>query len=127
MSDAVSPSNRRQPAVNPVPLDIESLDMDARGVGRTVNEDGTPGKVIFVEGALPGERVTYASYRRKPSYEQAQVVDILRESALRVTPKCPSFGTCGGCSMQHLEARAQVAIKQRVLEDNLWHLAKLRA
>ena len=121
----------KQPASSPAParapiLEIESLDMEARGVGRLVDEDGQPGKVIFVEGALPGERVTYSSFRKKPSYEQAQVVDVLRESALRTTPQCRFFGTCGGCSMQHLDVRAQVAIKQRVLEDNLWHLAKLR-
>jgi 23S rRNA (uracil1939-C5)-methyltransferase len=107
-------------------LEVESLDMEARGVGRTVNEDGTPGKVIFVEGALPGERVTYLSYRRKPSFEQAEVVDVLRESVMRTKPQCQFFGVCGGCSMQHLDVRAQIAVKQRVLEDNLAHLAKLR-
>ncbi|TDV17228.1 23S rRNA m(5)U-1939 methyltransferase [Paraburkholderia caballeronis] len=115
-------------ALAPAPiLEIESLDMEARGVGRTVTETGEPGKVIFVEGALPGERVTYSSYRRKPSFEQAQVVDVLRESVIRTKPRCQFFGTCGGCSMQHLDVRAQIAVKQRVLEDNLAHLAKLRA
>ncbi|WP_429288508.1 MULTISPECIES: 23S rRNA (uracil(1939)-C(5))-methyltransferase RlmD [unclassified Paraburkholderia] len=113
------------PVIAPI-LEVESLDMEARGVGRTVNEDGTPGKVIFVEGALPGERVTYLSYRRKPSFEQAEVIDVLRESVLRTKPQCQFFGTCGGCSMQHLDVRAQIAVKQRVLEDNLAHLAKLR-
>ncbi len=108
-------------------LEIESLDMEARGVGRTVTETGEPGKVIFVEGALPGERVTYSSYRKKPSFEQAQLVDVLRESVIRTKPQCAFFGTCGGCSMQHLDVRAQIAVKQRVLEDNLAHLAKLRA
>jgi 23S rRNA (uracil1939-C5)-methyltransferase len=108
-------------------IEIVSLDMEARGVGRTVNEDGEPGKVIFVEGALPGERVSYSSYRRKPSFEQAQVVDVLRESVIRTRPKCQFFGTCGGCSMQHLDVRAQIAVKQRVLEDSLQHLSKLRA
>ncbi len=108
-------------------IEIDALDMDARGVGRTVNEDGEPGKVIFVEGALPGERVTYSSYRKKPSFEQAQVVKVLREAVIRTKPKCQFFGTCGGCSMQHLDVRAQIAVKQRVLEDNLQHLAKLRA
>ncbi|WP_241019115.1 23S rRNA (uracil(1939)-C(5))-methyltransferase RlmD [Paraburkholderia sp. Tr-20389] len=100
--------------------------MEARGVGRTVTEDGSPGKVIFVEGALPGERVTYSSYRKKPSFEQAQVVDILKESVIRTRPQCKFFGTCGGCSMQHLDVRAQIAVKGRVLEDNLMHLSKLR-
>ncbi|RKP52826.1 23S rRNA (uracil(1939)-C(5))-methyltransferase RlmD [Trinickia fusca] len=125
----VQPIKRAAQSVAPVSapiLDVDSLDMEARGVGRLVTEDGEPGKVIFVEGALPGERVTYSSYRKKPSFEQAQVVDVLRASAQRVTPQCAFFGTCGGCSMQHLEVRAQVAVKQRVLEDNLWHLAKLR-
>lgn len=114
------------PVVSPA-IEIHSLDVEARGVGRLTTEEGEPGKVIFVEGALPGERVTYSSYRKKPSYEQAEVVDILRPSAMRTTPQCKFFGTCGGCSMQHLDERAQVAIKQRVLEDNLWHLAKVRA
>lgn len=108
-------------------IEIDALDMEARGVGRTVNEDGEPGKVIFVEGALPGERVSYSSYRKKPSFEQAQLVKVLRESVIRAKPKCQFFGTCGGCSMQHLDVRAQIAVKQRVLEDNLQHLAKLRA
>ncbi|KVE32997.1 23S rRNA (uracil(1939)-C(5))-methyltransferase RlmD [Burkholderia sp. TSV86] len=129
MSEAVPLSARSASATpDPAPvLDIDSLDMEARGVGRAVDENGEPGKVIFVEGALPGERVTYSSFRRKPSYEQAQVVDIVRASVMRAQPKCAFFGTCGGCSMQHLDTRAQVAIKQRVLEDNLWHLAKLRS
>lgn len=108
------------------PLQIDSLDMEARGVGRSLDEEGNPGKVIFVEGALPRETVTYQSYRRKPSYEQATVVQVLKPSSARVLPRCTYFGVCGGCSMQHLDTRAQVAIKQRVLEDNLWHLARLR-
>lgn len=108
-------------------IEIVSLDAEARGVGRTVTEDGEPGKVIFVEGALPGERVSYSSYRKKPSFEQAQVVKVLRESVIRTRPKCTFFGICGGCSMQHLDVRAQIAVKQRVLEDNLEHLSKLRA
>ncbi|BAN23347.1 23S rRNA (uracil(1939)-C(5))-methyltransferase RlmD [Caballeronia insecticola] len=138
MSEAARKNSHRRRAapaktVTPDPnfvapeLEIESLDMEARGVGRTVTEDGQPGKVIFVEGALPGERVSYSSYRKKPSFEQAQVVDVLRESVIRTKPKCAFFGTCGGCSMQHLDVRAQIAVKQRVLEDNLQHLSKLRA
>ncbi|RJF98731.1 23S rRNA (uracil(1939)-C(5))-methyltransferase RlmD [Noviherbaspirillum saxi] len=106
---------------------IESLDMEGRGVGHLQNEDGTPGKVIFVEGALPGERVGFHSFRKKPKWEAATLTELHNESALRVTPKCVYFGTCGGCAMQHLEPSAQVAIKQRVLEDNLWHIGKVRA
>ncbi|WCM21518.1 23S rRNA (uracil(1939)-C(5))-methyltransferase RlmD [Paraburkholderia bryophila] len=107
-------------------IEIVALDMEARGVGRVETEDGTPGKVIFVEGALPGERVSYSTHRSKAKFEQAEVVQVFRESVIRTQPKCSYFDSCGGCSMQHLDIRAQVAVKQRVLEDNLQHLAKLR-
>jgi 23S rRNA (uracil1939-C5)-methyltransferase len=106
-------------------LVIESLDMEARGVGHLPNDDGTPGKVIFVEGALPGERVRFKSYRRKAKWEAADMTELLTESSLRTTPKCEFFGLCGGCAMQHLNPPAQVAIKQRVLEDNLHHIGRV--
>lgn len=106
-------------------LEIESLDMEARGVGHLPNEDGTPGKVIFVDGALPGERVRFKSYRRKPKWEAADMTELLNESSLRAKPKCEFFGLCGGCAMQHLNPAAQVAIKQRVLEDNLQHIGRV--
>lgn len=99
---------------------IESLDHEGRGVAHL------DGKAIFIEGALPGEMVEYASYRRKPNYEKAQALRVLRASSLRVSPPCPHFGTCGGCSMQHLGLAGQTAAKQRVLEDALWHIARLR-
>ena len=111
-----------EPAVaSTVPLAIESLDHEGRGVGRA------DGKVIFVEGGLAGETVLYSSRRRKASYEIAELVEVLRESPMRVVPRCPHFGVCGGCSMQHLDESAQVAVKQRVLEDNLFHVGRLRA
>jgi 23S rRNA (uracil1939-C5)-methyltransferase len=108
-------------------IDIVSLDMEARGVGHLQNEDGTPGKVVFVEGALPGERVSFQVQKRKAKWETATLTEILRESSQRVTPQCPSFGICGGCAMQHFEPSAQVAVKQRVLEDNLKHIGKVKA
>ncbi|TMS57465.1 23S rRNA (uracil(1939)-C(5))-methyltransferase RlmD [Imbroritus primus] len=107
-------------------MDIESCDIEGRGVGRLANPDGTPGKVVFVEGALPGERVRYRTYRSKRRFELAELEEIVRPTTIRVTPKCEFFGTCGGCSMQHADAVAQVAFKQRVLEDNLVHLSRLR-
>ncbi|HEX8963945.1 MAG TPA: 23S rRNA (uracil(1939)-C(5))-methyltransferase RlmD [Rhodocyclaceae bacterium] len=100
---------------------IESLDNEGRGIAHA------EGKVIFIEGALPGEIVEYSSYRRKPTYEQAQATRIIKASSQRVPPKCPHFGICGGCSMQHMEPAAQTAAKQRVLEDALWHIGRLRA
>ncbi|WP_222619278.1 23S rRNA (uracil(1939)-C(5))-methyltransferase RlmD [Undibacterium hunanense] len=108
-------------------LEIRSLDMDARGVGNLQNEDGSTGKVVFVDGALPGELVEFSTYKKKASWEAATMTSLVRESSQRVEPKCEFFGTCGGCSMQHLDANAQVAMKQRVLEDNLSHIGKVRA
>jgi 23S rRNA (uracil1939-C5)-methyltransferase len=99
---------------------IESLDHEGRGVTHV------EGKAIFIEGALPGERVTYSSYRRKPSYEFARLQNLVKASPNRVTPKCAHFGMCGGCAMQHFDAAAQVAAKQRILEDALWHIGKIK-
>ena len=100
---------------------IESLDHEGHGIARA------DGKTLFIDGALPFEQVVYQSYRKKPNFENAQTIQVLRESFVRTKPQCPNFGVCGGCSMQHMEATAQVAAKQRVLEDNLWHIGKVRA
>ena len=99
---------------------IESLDHEARGIARQ------EGKTIFVDGALPGELVEYASFRKKPNYELAHLVAVKRASSARVAPRCPHFGICGGCAMQHMDPMAQVAAKQRVLEDSLWHIGRVR-
>jgi 23S rRNA (uracil1939-C5)-methyltransferase len=108
-------------------IEIKSLDADARGVGHLENEDGTQGKVVFVEDALPGERVSYEVKKKKKNWEAGRMVTLQRASSMRVEPRCEHFGYCGGCSMQHLEPTAQVAMKQRTLEDNLWHLSKVKA
>ncbi len=110
----------KRESVGPAVL-VESLDQEGRGVAHV------DGKVIFIEGALPGEVVEFASYRRKPNYEFAEARRIVRSSALRVVPRCRHFGVCGGCSMQHLEPRAQVAAKQRVLEENLARIGRVTA
>ena len=103
-------------------LQVDSIDLDAQGVAR--NADG---KVVFIEGALPGEQVQVQVGRSKNAWEAGVMTAMRRESAQRVRPVCPHFGlhpgACGGCKMQHLHAAAQVAVKQRVLEDNLRHLA----
>ncbi|WBY01673.1 23S rRNA (uracil(1939)-C(5))-methyltransferase RlmD [Ramlibacter tataouinensis] len=106
-------------------LAVDALDLEARGVAHRAD-----GKVVFIEGALPFEQVSAAIGRRKNNWEQGQLTAIHRESSQRVRPRCPHFGlhegACGGCKMQHLHPGAQVAIKQRVLEDDLLHLAKVR-
>ena len=115
--------NRNQTPVAPeIKLAIiESLDQEGRGVAHL------DGKTIFVDGALPNEKVTFQSIRIKSSYEVANVVEVLKQSNQRVTPKCPHFGLCGGCKLQHLDFAAQVAAKQRLLENDLWHIGKVKA
>ncbi len=106
-------------------LTVESLDLEAQGIAHDAE-----GKVVFIDGALPGETVQARVNRRKNQWEQATLTVLANESSQRVRPACPHFGlhagACGGCKMQHLHAAAQVAIKQRALEDSLWHLAKVR-
>ncbi len=99
---------------------IESLDQEGRGIAHH------EGKVIFIEGALIGERVTYQSFRKKPHYEFARVEEVFNHSAIRTEPGCKHFKICGGCAMQHVEHTAQVAVKQRVLEDSIAHIGKLK-
>ena len=106
-------------------LTVDALDLEAQGVARK-----SDGKVVFIEGALPGEIVTRSTGRSKNNWEQGVMTALRRESSQRVRPHCPHFGlhagACGGCKMQHLHPMAQVAVKQRVLEDDLWHLAKVK-
>ncbi len=107
-------------------LSVDALDIEAQGVARKPD-----GKVVFIDGALPTELVSASTIRKKNNWEQANLTAIHRESSQRVRPGCPNFGlhagACGGCKMQHLHVNSQVAIKQRVLEDNLWHLGKVKA
>ena len=103
----------------PLTLAIESIDHEGQGIAR--NE----GKAVFVDGALAGEIVEARITRSKPSFEKAVVERVVKASPSRVDPLCAHFGVCGGCSMQHLEPRAQLAAKQRVLEDNLRHIGKV--
>ena len=106
-------------------LKVESLDLEAQGVAHD-----SEGKVVFIEGALPGETVQVRVNRRKNQWEQATLNALQGESSQRVRPACPHFGlhagACGGCKMQHLHPGAQVAVKQRALEDGLWHLGKVK-
>ncbi len=125
---APAPAPDRPPRPQGVPeeaLHVDALDIEAQGVAR--RDDG---KVVFIEGALPGEWVSANVHRKKNNWEAASLRAVYRASSQRVQPGCAHFGlhegACGGCKMQHLDASAQVAIKQRVLEDNLWHLAKVR-
>ena len=98
---------------------IESLDREGRGVAHV------DGKAIFIEGALIGESVEYSSYRRKPNWELATATRVIRPAGTRVEPRCPHFGVCGGCALQHADFPTQIAAKQRVLEDAFTHVGKV--
>jgi len=107
--------------IDQTPFELEILDLshDGRGVAR--RPEGTPngGKTVFVAGALPGERVRVQQTARSRSFDEAKTLEVLRASPDRVEPRCPHFGVCGGCALQHLEASKQIHAKQRVLLENL--------
>nr|WP_295775619.1 23S rRNA (uracil(1939)-C(5))-methyltransferase RlmD [Rhodoferax sp.] len=122
MTDTIIPTEK------PLPegwLKVKSLDLEAQGVAHKPD-----GKVVFIDGALPFEIVSANIHRSKNSFEKGTLTEIHVESSQRVRPDCPHFGlhegACGGCKMQHLHVGAQVAVKQRVLEDNLWHISKVK-
>lgn len=106
-------------------LQIESIDLEGQGVGHRAD-----GKVVFVDGALPQERVWVRTIKDKSNFEKAELVAVSKESFQRVEPACPHFGlhdgACGGCKVQHLHPQAQVAVKQRALEDVLWHVGRVK-
>ena len=99
---------------------IESLDHEGIGVAHV------EGKVTFIDGGVTGERVAFVRRRSRGNFDLGTVTQVLRASAQRAAPRCRYFGTCGGCAMQHVEPAAQVAAKQRVLEDNLERLGKVK-
>ncbi|MBL8518829.1 MAG: 23S rRNA (uracil(1939)-C(5))-methyltransferase RlmD [Betaproteobacteria bacterium] len=112
-------SRSNKPRGEPREARIESLDHEGRGIARL------DGKAVFIEGALPGERVVWQATRIKPSFEEGEARRVLKESPDRVAPGCDFFGLCGGCAMQHASPALQLAAKQRVLEDNLARIGKV--
>lgn len=99
--------------------DVFSLDYEGRGVAR-VN-----GKAVFIKGAMPSETVSYRISKSKKQFDEAEIKSVLKPSGERVKPKCRYFDTCGGCVLQHIEPNAQVAFKQRILEEQLAHIGKV--
>jgi 23S rRNA (uracil1939-C5)-methyltransferase len=89
----------RSPRIDKTPFEatITDLTHDGRGVARR------DGKAVFVTGALPGERVMAEQTAKNRHYDEAKTLDVLEASPDRVAPRCPHFGTCGGCVLQHLE------------------------
>jgi 23S rRNA (uracil1939-C5)-methyltransferase len=108
-------------ALDDLILSIDALDAEGRGVARNPE-----GKVVFVEGALPGERAAVRVLQKKPKYDIGRATSLLERSAGRREPGCPHFGTCGGCATQHADERTQMAAKQRWLEDCLERIGKVQ-
>ena len=104
------------------PFQIQILDLshDGRGVAR--REDG---KAVFVAGALPGETVLAEPTARSRRFDEARTLEVLTASPERVPPRCPHFGTCGGCVLQHLAEDRQIVAKERVLLENLERIGKV--
>ena len=116
----MSKRTRRQRLPGPCErITVESLAHDGRGVAHR------DGKAIFIDGALPDEEVAFEYLATHRKYDEGRVTDVLRTSPDRVEPKCPHFGVCGGCSLQHMAAAAQLGSKQQVLLDNLQHIGKV--
>lgn len=99
---------------------ITSLDYEARGVTRIDN------KTIFVNNALPREIVKIHITQDKGSFAQADCLEMVQPSEYRREPRCPHYGECGGCALQHTEFTAQVAMKQRIFEEQLQRIGKVQ-
>ncbi|KAF1713350.1 23S rRNA (uracil(1939)-C(5))-methyltransferase RlmD [Pseudoxanthomonas sangjuensis] len=104
----------RSPRIDRTPFEAEILDLshDGRGVARR------DGKAVFVAGALPGERVVVEQTARSRHFDEAKTLEVLQASPDRVDPRCPHFGTCGGCVLQHLAEDRQIEVKQHTLLEN---------
>jgi len=112
-------AKRKRLPREPVETIIESLSQDGRGITH-IN-----GKAVFIDGALPEERVMFRYTRKRRKHDEGQAVEILQASVDRVEPKCEAFGLCGGCSLQHLSAKAQIHYKQQSMLDSLKHIGKV--
>lgn len=95
------------------PLFIERLGHDGRGIARAPS-----GKTVFVDQALPGERVNVRIHHQRGRFDEAHVISRESSSPDRVTPACPHFDTCGGCALQHIAPAAQLAHKRQVLVEH---------
>ncbi len=96
--------------------DIESLSPEGRGVARV------DGKTVFIDGALPGERLWFQYTARYGRHDEGRTVKVVQAAPERVTPRCPHAEVCGGCSLQHMDPAAQIRFKERALLDALAHV-----
>jgi 23S rRNA (uracil1939-C5)-methyltransferase len=109
----------RKPLPPPIEVEIEGLTHEGRGLAHF------DGKAVFVDLALPGERVRVRYTRVQSRFDEGVAVEVLRAAPERVAPRCPHFGVCGGCSLQHLDPAAQIRMKQDTLSDVFTRIGKV--
>ncbi len=110
---------KRKLMEQPIEVVIEDLSHDGRGIAR-VN-----GKVMFVNGALPGEKVMVKHTGGNKNFEEGLVTEVLEASEDRVEAKCQYYDICNGCTMMHLAPTKQIEFKQNTLKQNLIKMAKI--
>ena len=103
-----------------VEAEITALTLEGKGVARV------DGKTVFIDGALPEEKVAFRYTSYKANYDEGRVETVLTASPHRVEPQCQHFAICGGCSWQHISLEAQIRYKQQILLDNLQHIGKVQ-
>ena len=102
-------------------LRLEKFADRGKSLARLGGADGQGGFVVFVEGGVPGDLVRAQVRKRKGSYAEARIVEVVEPSALRAVPRCPYFGPCGGCKWQHVAYGAQLEMKRQAVEEALTH------
>lgn len=115
MSRSKNARKRRDPET----ARIDSVTHDGKGIAAVA------GKKVFVPGALEGETVVFQRRKRRRNYDEAQLLEVLERSPARLEPRCAAFGVCGGCTLQHISADDQRAIKERALRDNLQRIGQV--
>jgi len=112
-------NRRKRVSQDPVETHIESLSHDGRGVARI------EGKTVFIDGALAGEHIKFVYSKMHSKYDEGRTIEVLQAANDRVDPKCHHFGVCGGCSLMHMAPEAQLALKQKTLEEHLNHFGNV--
>jgi 23S rRNA (uracil1939-C5)-methyltransferase len=115
----LSKKNRKPLPQEPVEVQIESINDDGLGLAHI------DGKAVFLQGALPGERVRFRYTKIQRRHDEGVATSVLDPSPLRAVPRCPHFGVCGGCSLQHLEPAAQIGMKEQILAEALHRIGKV--
>ncbi|WP_054955660.1 23S rRNA (uracil(1939)-C(5))-methyltransferase RlmD [Paenibacillus dakarensis] len=103
-----------------VVIDMIGMNHDGEGVGRA------EGYTLFVQGALPGEKVRVKVLKTKKQYGYAKLLELMKASPNRTAAPCPIYDQCGGCQLQHMDYAGQLAWKRQLVVDNLERIGKLR-